>query len=114
MTVMRATEPQSLMFEVTPGAVVVHDAKVVVIEQREGPGRVRVRDLATGAQTTALIAALRARDSGPVTELFDTHDERRRTVDEKDWLVARERERVTAATSSDSGQRRPAYEQAQA
>jgi hypothetical protein len=82
------------MFEVTPGAVVVHDARVVVIEQREGPGRVRVRDLATGAQTIALIAALRARDSGPVTELFDTHDERRRTVDEKDWIVARERERV--------------------
>jgi putative transposase len=82
------------MFEVMPGAVVVHDARVVVIEQREGPGRVRVRDLATGSQTTALIAALRARDSGPVTELFDTHDERRRTVEEEDWIVARERERV--------------------
>ena len=61
---MRAPEPPSLMLEVTPGAVVVHDAKVVVIEQREGPGHARVRDLAIGAQTTALIAALRARNSG--------------------------------------------------
>ena len=92
-----------MMFEVTPGAVVVHDARVVVIEQREGPGRVRVRDLATGAQTTALIAALRARDSGPVTELFDTPDERRRTVDEKDWIVARERERVIRELLEDKG-----------
>ena len=91
---MRSTEPPSLMFDVTPGAVVVHDARVVVIEQREGPGQVRVRDLATGARTIALIGALRARDSGPVTELFDTHDERRRSVDEEDWIAARERERV--------------------
>jgi hypothetical protein len=41
-----------------------------------------------------LIAALRARDSGSVTELFDTRDERYHTVDGEDWVVARERERV--------------------
>jgi len=51
------------MFKVTLGAVVVHGLRVVVIEQREGSGRVRVRDRAIGSQTTALIAALRARES---------------------------------------------------
>lgn len=82
------------MFEVTPDAVVVHDARVVVIEQGERPGRVQVRDLATGIPTTALTATLRAPDSGPVTGLFDTHGAHRRTVDEEDWIVARERDRV--------------------
>jgi hypothetical protein len=42
----------------------VHDAKVVVVEQREVPRRVQIRDLATGAPMTALIAAFRARSSG--------------------------------------------------
>jgi putative transposase len=86
--------PTSLTFEVNPGSVVVHAGRLVVIERREGAGVVRVRDLANGLRTEVLIGNLRGREAAPVSQLPDALEEPRNRVDDKDWAVARERERV--------------------
>ena len=65
-----------------------------MIEQRLSAGEVQVRDVATGARSNVLVGSLRGREAGRLTELFDARDEQRRIIDEKDWVIARERERV--------------------
>jgi hypothetical protein len=72
----------------------VHGGQLVVIEQRLSAGEVQVRDVATGVRSTVQVGSLRGREAGPLTELFDARDEQRRVIDEKDWVIARERERV--------------------
>ena len=88
------TSPTSLTFEVTPGAVAVHGGRLVVIEQRVSAGEVEFRDVATGARSNVLVGFLRGWEAGPLTELFNTRDEQRRVIDERDWVIARERDRV--------------------
>ena len=72
----------------------MHGGRLVVIEQRLSAGEVQVRDVATGVRSTVLVGYLRGREAGPLTELFDARDEQRGIIDEKDWVIARERERV--------------------
>jgi hypothetical protein len=53
-----------MTFEVIPGSIAGHAGQLVLIEQREGAGKVQLRDLATAARSKVLLAAYAVERSG--------------------------------------------------
>ncbi len=84
----------ALTFEVAIGAVAVHAGRLVAIEQRTGAGEVEVRDLVTGMRSTVEVGALRGREAVAASDRRDNNDERRRHLENAEWILATERERV--------------------
>jgi hypothetical protein len=84
----------ALTFEVAIGAVAVHAGRLVAIEQRTGAGEVEVRDLVTGMRSTVEVGALRGREAVAASDRRDNNDERRRHLENAEWTLATERERV--------------------
>ena len=80
-----------LRLEVGIGTVVVHRDRLVVVEQRFGTDRVRIRDLATGERLNAAIGALRSRPTLSAADL-GRREEMLRTTAERPWQVGTARE----------------------
>jgi hypothetical protein len=95
-----------MTFEVIPGSVAGHAGQLVLIEQREGAGKVQLQDLATAARSKVLLAALRGGEIGPHTELYDARIERR-TIDDDAPSVARECERAVRDLLAGEGELKP-------
>ena len=68
---MSRLTPTRMTFKVIPGSVAGHAGQLVLIEQREGAGKVQLQDLATAARSKVLLAALCGGEIGPHTELYD-------------------------------------------
>jgi hypothetical protein len=75
-----------LRLDVRIGAVAVHRDRVVVVEQRMGAKRLRVRDLATGEHLNVAIGSLRARPTLSDAELAERED-MLRTMPKSVWDV---------------------------
>jgi hypothetical protein len=95
-----------MTFEVIPGSIAGHAGQLVLIEQREGAGKVQLQDLATAARSKVLLAALRGGEIGPHTELYDARIERR-TIDDDAPSVARECERAVRDLLAGEGDLKP-------
>jgi hypothetical protein len=98
--------PTRMTFKVIPGSVAGHAGQLVLIEQREGAGKVQLQDLATAARSKVLLAALRGGEIGPHTELYDARIERR-TIDDDAPSVARECERAVRDLLAGEGDLKP-------
>ena len=94
----------ALTFEVAIGAVAVHAGRLVAIEQRTGAGEAEVRDLVSGLRSTVEVGSLSGRDT---SDPRDNHDERRRHLDNDEWTLARERERVIKDLLTGEGELEP-------
>lgn len=103
---MSRLTPTRMTFEVIPGSVAGHAGQLVLIEQREGAGKVQFQDLATAARSKVLLAALRGGEIGPHTELYDARIERR-TIDDDAPSVARECERAVRDLPAGEGELKP-------
>ena len=103
---MSRLTPTRMTFEVIPGSVAGHAGQLVLIEQREGAGKVQLQDLATAARSKVLLAALCGGEIGPHTELYDARIERR-TIDDDAPSVARECERAVRDLLAGEGDLKP-------
>ena len=103
---MSRLTPTRMTFKVIPGSVAGHAGQLVLIEQREGAGKVQLQDLATAARSKVLLAALRGGDIGPHTERYDARIERR-TIDDDAPSVARECERAVRDLLAGEGDLKP-------
>jgi len=91
-----------LRLDVRIGAVAVHRDRVVVVEQRMGAERLRIRDLATGERLNVAIGSLRARPTLSDAELAE-REEMLRTTPRSVWEKGAERERALRALLQHEG-----------
>ncbi|HXQ23625.1 MAG TPA: hypothetical protein VN812_18240 [Candidatus Acidoferrales bacterium] len=91
-----------LRLDVCIGAIALHRDRLVVVEQRLGPERVRIRDLATGERVNVAIGTLRSRPTLSRGELGE-REEMLRTTPKNVWDAGTERERAIRSMLQQEG-----------
>ena len=91
-----------LRLEVGIGTVAVHRDRLVVVEQRYGTDRVRIRDLATGERLNAAVGALRSRPTLSAADL-GRREEMLRTTAQGPWAAGTVRELAIRALLQQDG-----------